>query len=97
MTYVTAGISLAIPLSATTINNRTGAQEDISDRFEPYVIMANFGIGIQFSIGQPLLFIEFQYSQSLTNLTNVKIQEITLNNKLKSNSIKLHTGILFNL
>jgi len=97
MTYVTAGISLAIPLSATAINNRTGTQEDISDSFESYVFIANFGVGIQFSIGQPLLFIEFRYSQSLTNLTKITIKEITLNNKLKSNSIQLQTGILFNL
>jgi len=97
MTYVTAGISLAIPLSATLQNNRTDMQEDISDSFESYVFIANFGVGIQFSIGQPMLFIELRYSQSLTNLTKIKIKEITLNNKLKSNSIQLQTGILFNL
>jgi hypothetical protein len=95
--YVTAGISLAIPLSANSINNRTGHQEDIIERYEPYILIANFGVGVQFSIGKPMIFIEFQYSQSLTNLTKIDILEITINNKLKTNSIKLHTGILFTL
>jgi hypothetical protein len=97
MAYVTAGLSVAIPLSSTGRNNRTGNEEDILDRYENYVIIANFGIGIQFSIGRPFLFIEFRYSQSLTNLTQLKIQEVEINNKLKSNGFHLNTGIMFAL
>jgi len=97
MAYVTAGLSLAVPLGVHALNNRTGNQEDILDRYEPYILIANFGVGIQFSIGKPKIFVELRYSQSLTNLTKLKIQEITINNKLKLNSIQLHTGILFTL
>ena len=97
MSYVTAGVSLAIPLNATVIDNRTGNEEDSLDEFEPYIIFANFGVGIQFSIGKPLLFIELLYSQSLTNLIKLNINEVDINSKLKSNSIRLYTGILFTL
>jgi hypothetical protein len=95
MTYVTAGLSIAIPLNSEAINNRRGNEEDIKERFEPYVLSANFGIGLQFYVGKPMMFVELRYSQSLTNLIKVKIREIDLNNKLKSNSIQLNTGILF--
>jgi hypothetical protein len=95
--YVTAGLSLAIPLSSSAKNNSNGNTQDIIDRYETYVILANFGVGIQFSIGKPMLFIELQYSQSLTNLTQLVIEEIEIKNKLKSNGFHLQTGILFNL
>jgi len=97
MAYVTAGVSLAIPLSSTAKNNSNGNTQDIIDRYETYVILANFGVGIQFSIGKPMLFIELRYSQSLTNLTQLIIQEVEIKNKLKSTGIHLQTGILFNL
>jgi hypothetical protein len=95
--YVTAGISLAIPLSAIAKNNRNGREEDIVEKYEPYILLANFGVGIQFSIGQPMLFVELRYSQSLTNLTKLEIQEVEINHKLKSNVMQLNTGILFSL
>jgi len=97
MAYVTAGISLAIPLSSTAKNNRNGNTQDIIERYETYVIHANFGVGIQFSIGKPMLFVELRYSQSLTNLTQLIIKEVEIKNKLKSNGLHLQTGILFNL
>ena len=97
MAYVTAGISIAFPLTSTAKNNRTGNEQDIIERYETYVILANFGVGIQFSIGEPILFVELRYSQSLTNLTQLVIQEVEIKNKLKSNGFHLQTGILFNL
>jgi hypothetical protein len=97
MAYVTAGLSLAIPLSSIAKNNRNGNKEDIIERYETYVIHANFGVGIQFFIGRPMLFVELRYSQSLTNLTQLIIQEVEIKNKLKSNGLHLQTGILFNL
>jgi hypothetical protein len=97
MAYATAGISLAIPLSSTAKNNRNGNTEDIIERYETYVIHANFGVGIQFSIGKPMLFVELRYSQSINNLTQLIIKEVEIKNKLKSNGLHLQTGILFNL
>jgi hypothetical protein len=97
MSYVTAGLSIAIPLNSKATNNRNGNEEDLKKRYESYVVSANFGVGIQFFIGRPMMFIELRYSQSLTNLTKIKIREIDINNKLKSNSIQLNTGILFTL
>jgi hypothetical protein len=97
MSFVTAGLCLAIPLHSIILNNRLGTEQDIKDRFEPYVLNANFGIGLQFTIGKPMIFVELRYSQSLTNLTKIKINEIDINNKLKSNSIQIYIGMLFTL
>lgn len=97
MSFVTAGLCLAIPLQSIILNNRLGTEQDIKDRFEPYVLNANFGIGLQFTIGKPMIFVELRYSQSLTNLTKIKINEIDINNKLKSNSIQIYIGMLFTL
>jgi len=95
MSFVTAGLCLAIPLSSIILNNRLDTEQDIKDRFEPYVLNANFGIGLQFRIGKPMIFTELRYSQSLTNLTNIKMNDIAINNKLKSNSIQIYIGMLF--
>jgi len=97
ISYVTAGFSLGILVNTTARNNRTGNEENIEARFESYVWNASFGVGVQFFIGKPMLFVELRYSQSLTNLTSLKISEISINNKLKSNSIQLQTGLLFTL
>jgi hypothetical protein len=69
MSYVTAGLSIEIPLHAIAINNSRGNEEDIKGRYESYILSANFGVGIQFFIGKPKMFIELQYFQGLTNLT----------------------------
>jgi len=97
MSYVSAGLTLAIPQDANAVNNRSGNEVEVKDRFESYIWKASFGVGIQFHIGKPVMFIELGYTQSLTNLTAWEINEIELNNKLKSNSLQLVTGILFTL
>jgi hypothetical protein len=97
ISYVKAGISLGVHLQTEAQNNRTGNKIDTEDRFIDYVWYANFGVGIQFSVGKPMMTIELHYTQSLTNLTSLKIKEISLNNKLKSNGLRLHAGLLFTL
>jgi hypothetical protein len=86
-----------MPLNINAINNRSGNEIDLEERFESIIWRAYFSVGVQFHIGEPVMFVELGYTQSLTNLTNISIQEIALNNKLKSNSIQLSTGILFSL
>ena len=97
ISYVTAGLVLSVPLSHRAINNRTNNEMDVEDRFESLVWKANFGVGIQFNVGKSLMFIDLSYTQSLTNLTKIEINEISLNSKTKSNSIQLNVGIMFSL
>lgn len=97
MSYVTAGILFAIPVDAMAVNNTTGNEILIEERLASYVWKANFGVGIQFHIGRPLMFIDLSYTQSLTNLTESEIEEINLKTKIKSSSIQLNVGILFTL
>ena len=96
-TYVTAGLSVVFPVNSQVKNNRTGNRQDVSDQFESYVLNANFGVGIQFEIGKPMMFVEISYSQSLTNLAKLNAGETAIIDKLKSNSLQLYTGILFTL
>ena len=95
--YVIAGLSLNMTLAAKKYENPSNIETDIIDSFEPFSINANFGVGVQFQIGKPYLFFEFRYSQGLTNLVNSSSNEVQYLEKLKTNSIQLLTGIMFNL
>ena len=95
--YVIAGLSLNMTLAATTHENPSSTETDIIDSIEPFSVNANFGVGVQFQIGKPYLFFEFRYSQGLTNLVNSSSNEVQYLERLKSNSIQLLTGIMFNL
>lgn len=96
ITYVTAGLNLSYPLSADLKNLRTEEVEEL-DNLNKLSIAANFGIGIQFHVGEPLMFIEARYSQSLTNLNEGALSEDLNNKKIKSNSWFLIAGLLFTL
>lgn len=97
ITYAIAGLSLNMILSAKRYENPSNTETDITNSYETFSINANFGIGVQFNIGDPLLFVELRYSQGLSNLVNSSTNEIQNLNRLKSNSIQLLTGIMFNL
>ncbi len=97
ISYVTAGLIFAIPINPKATNNRSGNQIELQDQFESYVWTASFGVGIQFSIGNPMMFVELSYTQSLTNLNKITIKDVEINYKLKSSSFQLNTGILFTL
>jgi len=92
--FATTGLTLSIPLNATMINNRSKLEEELKENLAAVIISANFGVGAQFQIGKPLFFFELRYSQSLTNLNELAIGSIE---KLKSNSMQLYLGLLFNL
>lgn len=95
--YVTAGVSLAQLLEAKLKNQRSSEEISVEERFESLLLKANFGVGIQFSIGVPIIFFEFNYSQSLTNISNDTFLDLNIDSKLKSNGIRLYTGIKFKL
>lgn len=95
--YVTAGVSFARLVDARAKNQRSGEEKVIEDKFESFSLRANFGAGAKFSIGIPILFFELNYSQSLTNITKDAFLNINVNRKLKSNGLRLYTGIMFKL
>jgi len=95
--YVTAGVSLAQLLEAKLKNQRSSEEISVEERFESLLLKANFGVGIQFSIGVPIIFFELNYSQSLTNISNDTFLDLNIDSKLKSNGIRLYTGIKFKL
>jgi len=95
--YLTAGLSIRIPLSAISIDNTLNTERDIKKKFESLILGANFGVGMQFELGKSILFFELRYSQSLTNLTNLDLGETTNNIKIKSNSIQIYSGLLITL
>lgn len=97
ITYVTAGLTFSFPLSSSLTDQTTGSETDITDSLEPLQIGANFGVGVEFNLGKPILFIEARYTQSLTNLTKEDIGENTIKAKIKSNSWQLYAGLLFTL
>jgi len=97
ITFLTAGLSIRIPLSAISTDNTLNTESDIKNRFESLILDANFGVGMQFELEKSILFIELRYSQSLTNLTNLDLGETTNNLKLKSNSIQIYSGLLITL
>jgi hypothetical protein len=94
--YVTAGLAMIFPIEGTWTNNRTASSQKIDD-LKSLSINAQFGVGIQFSIGRPSMFVELSYIQGLTNLTTDEIAELGLDTKLKLNSIQLNTGVFFSL
>ncbi len=96
-TYVTAGLSLNIPVSASIRDLRTDEKENVKKNFNDWSLSANFGVGVQFHIGEPYMFIELRYSQGLTNLTKDLISDYLVEDKLKSNSWYLLTGLLITL
>ena len=96
ITYVTAGLNFSYPLSGNLKNLRTDEVKDLDD-LNKLSVGANFGVGIQFHIGAPLMFIEARYSQSLTNLTDKELSEDISDEKIKSNSWFLFAGLLFTL
>jgi len=95
--YVTAGVSLAQLLEAKLKNQRSSEEISVEERFESLLLKANFGVGIQFSIGVPIIFFELNYSQSLTNISSDTFLDLNIDSKLKSNGIRLYTGIKFKL
>jgi hypothetical protein len=97
LTFVTAGVSVGIPLGAKLKNNRTGEKEDINKKLAALNISANFGVGIQFHIGAPIICIEARYSQSITNLSDSEIPISFLDEKVKSNSLYMIAGIMLTL
>jgi hypothetical protein len=96
-TYVTAGISLNIPVSASLKDLRNEEKEDIKEDLNDWSLSANFGVGIQFHIGAPIMFVELRYSQGITNLTKDALAENLIEEKIKSNSLYLFAGLLFTL
>ena len=97
ITYVNAGVSLAHLLDAQAKNQRSGDEAVIEELFESYTLRANFGVGVKFSIGLPILFFELNYSQSLTNITKDTILNNEIDRKLKSNGFRLYTGVMLKL
>lgn len=97
ITYVTAGLNISYPLNASIKNLRTEEVSDLKTDLNKLSVGANFGVGIQFHIGAPLMFIEARYSQSLTNLTDRELSEDIIDDKIKSNSWFLFAGLLFTL
>ena len=97
ITYVNAGVSLAHLLDAQAKNQRSGDEAVIEELFESYTLRANFGVGVKFSIGLPIIFFELNYSQSLANITKDTILDNEINRKLKSNGFRLYTGVMLNL
>lgn len=95
--YVTAGLGFAYLSDARAKNQRSGEEIVIDDRLESYIIKANFGVGAKFSIGFPIIFFEIHYSQSLTNITTDSISEIDINGKIKSNGLRLYSGVMIKL
>ncbi len=95
--YVIAGLSFNIPLSANLKNNFFNEEHDILDFIEPLSLSANFGVGIQFEIGKPILFFELRYSQGLSNLLVDSIDRLSDINRLKSNNLQIFAGVLFTL
>ena len=97
ITYVNAGVSLAHLLDAQAKNQRSGDETVIEEFFESYTLRANFGVGVKFSIGYPILFFELNYSQTLTNITKDTILDNEIDRKLKSNGFRLFTGVMLKL
>ena len=97
ISYVTAGMVIAVPLASKVRNNRTGTEIDFKDYLESFLVNASFGVGIQFKIGKPLIFIELLYMQSLSNLTKRQVENLEFDNKIKLNGFQLNTGLLFRL
>lgn len=97
ITYVTAGVNISYPINATKKDLRTEEVSDLKTDLNKLSVGANFGVGIQFHIGAPLMFIEARYSQSLTNLTEGELSEDIIDAKIKSNSWFLFAGLLFTL
>jgi hypothetical protein len=95
--YVTAGVSFTHLIEARAKNQRSGEERVIEDRLESFVMKANFGAGAKFSIGFPIIFFELHYSQSLTNISSDTISAISIDGKLKSNGLRLFTGIMIKL
>jgi len=97
ITYVTAGVSLTRLVDARAKNQRSGDEITIEEKFESFGLKANFGVGVKFPIGLPLIFFELNYSQSLTNITKDAFLDINIDNKLKSNGLRLYTGVMIKL
>lgn len=95
--YVTAGVSIAHFADVRVKNQRSGDEKIIDDKFESFSLRANFGAGAKFAIGIPIIFFELNYYQSLTNITNDAFLDINIDRKLKSNGLRLYTGIMFKL
>lgn len=95
MTYVTAGIIVTHLVDARVKNQRSGEEVMIEEIFESFNLRANFGVGIKFSIGLPIMFIELNYSQGLTNFTNSTF--LDTNSKLKLNGFNLYSGVMLEL
>lgn len=95
--YVLAGVSFARLVDSRAKNQRSNEEIVIENDFESFIIRANFGVGAKFSIGLPIIFFELNYSQSLTNITNDSFLDINIDSKLKSNGLRLYTGIMFKL
>ena len=97
ITYVTAGLSIARLLGAQAKNQRSGEEISVEEWVESLTLKANFGVGIKFSIGLPIIFFELNYSQSLTNITSDSFTNIDIDGNLKSNGLRFFTGIMFKL
>jgi hypothetical protein len=97
MSYVTAGLVFSVPLNAEAKNNRNGDIISLKNNFQSYAWEASFGVGFRFHIGKPLMFVELNYVQGLTNLTKGDNEDQQAVNDLKSKSFQLTTGILFTL
>lgn len=95
--YVTAGVGFAYLIDAEAKNQRSGEERVIEDRLESFIIKANFGVGAKFSLGLPIIFFELHYSQSLTNITTDSITDFNITGKLKSNGLRLYTGVMIKL
>lgn len=95
--YVTAGLNISFLLNSTLTDQSNGSETDVKDSLEPVNLAANFGIGAQFRIGLPVMFIEARYTQSITNITKQGISKSPIDEKVKSNSWQLFAGLLFEL
>jgi hypothetical protein len=96
-TYVTAGISINFPVHASIKDLRKGEKNNVEENFNDLSLSADFGIGIQFHIGSPIMFIEARYSQGLTNLNDEVLGDYPIQGKIKSNSMYLMAGLLYTL
>ena len=72
-TYVTGGFELGFLQEASLVKGE--CSEDIADSFKDFDVAFEFGFGVMLPIGGPRLTLEARYSQSITNVADVTMQQ----------------------
>jgi hypothetical protein len=97
--YVSGGFDIAYKLDASLKYIEANTEEDITDSFKDFSVMAVLGVGAQFRLGSNFhIFVDGRYAQSISDIGNSNPDDPEeYNSSFRMASFQLFVGLTYSL